>query len=37
VVLSDGPVKFQDIARLSFKGKEAVKFLKEVLPRLEEY
>jgi sRNA-binding regulator protein Hfq len=35
-VLSDGSVKFQDIARLNFKGKNAVKFFKEVLPQIPE-
>jgi sRNA-binding regulator protein Hfq len=36
LVLSDGPVKLQDVARLNFKGKGAVKFFKEVLPKLPE-
>ena len=36
LMLSEGPVKFQDIARLNFKGRNAVKFFKDVLPELPE-
>ena len=34
LALSEGLVKFQDIARLDFKGRNAVKFFKEVLPKV---
>ena len=34
LVLSDGSVSLQNVARLDFKGRNAVKFFKEVLPSL---
>jgi len=40
LMLSEGPVKFQNIARLNFKGRNAVKFFKEILtniPEVEEF